>query len=159
MTIWPPKSAVLATLSISVLLIVGCEGDPPTSSGPPVEPEVFSYAAIAGEWEGVVRAGGFDFLVEATITRDSALRGQLVGSIVEMAPQTRDTITHGELRAKESDPPVYLMDWTAIHEGGGDGGTERWVYDPATDDTLTLFWRGAGDSTFRENGWMTRSGS
>lgn len=158
MTIRSLNRAMLATLSVSFLLIVGCGGDSATSSGPPVEAQILSYEAVTGDWEGDLQGGGIEFRAEASITRDSATRGEVVGSFVELSTETGALICDLELLAEDSDPPVYWFDYTVRDERADCAlGTFRWEYDAAT-ETVTVFWRSEGSSGYNENGSMTRSG-
>lgn len=158
MTIRSPNWAVLATLSAGFFLIVGCGGDSPTSSGPPVKAEILSYEAVTGDWEGELQGAGIDFRAEASITRDSATRGEAVGTFLELTPETGALICDLDLLAEDSDPPVYWFDYTVSDETPDcANGTFRWEYD-AEAETVTVSWQREGSSGYNENGPMTRSG-
>lgn len=107
-----PRLMNPVTLTAVFLLVVGCGGDSPTRSGPPVATEILSYEAVAGDWEGVLQGGGIEFRAEASITRDSATRGEVVGSFLELSKETGALICNLELLAEDSDPPVYWFDYT-----------------------------------------------
>lgn len=113
-----PRLMRPVTLTAVFLLVVGCGGDSPTSSGPPAEAPSLSYEALVGDWAGELNASGVTFSVETSITRGSATRGDVVG-FQSWGGSDGSLLCRLEFRAEDSQPPIYWFDYRITEDGNG----------------------------------------
>lgn len=156
----PGQPARLAPLAAALVFVVaaGCGGDSPTSSEPK-EVETFSLEAIQGDWEGVGQrpsGTGPTFWIEISITRGSAKKNDLVGSLDEFDSEGGDPMCLLDMLARTSAPPTYtfalVYTFRTDRCGDAEGGVLRLQHDESA-GTLTYEWKAPGSSNFIE--WAT----
>ncbi|HSM36534.1 MAG TPA: PKD domain-containing protein [Longimicrobiales bacterium] len=116
-------------------------------------PSELSFAAIEGAWEGVA----FDvqsFRVEASLSA-SALRGDLIGTVVYGPTGSDEVECEGEWRAAGVDGDTYTVrEQIVVGAGTCPDGVVRLTYDPGTDEIAYDFDPFSGP--FAAQGTLTR---
>lgn len=103
------------TALAALVLAAGCGSQSPTAQpSPSDDADPISYEAIVGEWFGECiecKGSGRVWWVSVDVRQDEARTGEDVGTVAYgwLDRSLDDPLCSGDLRAREADPPEYLV--------------------------------------------------
>lgn len=157
-----PRRLTFLSLAAAFLVAAGCGGsDAPTGSDPS-EPEILSFQAIHGDWEGVGQnpsGQGPTFWIELSVTEENATEGERIGTLDEFDSQGGDPLCLLDMFARTSEAPIFTVTLAYTFRtdrcGDAQGGVLRLPHDEEA-ETLTYEWKCPTCDNFAKVSTLTR---